>query len=991
MFSAPAPAIASMGSPSRLNKSDEMPAAVRRRSRLSQQRRNGSGSPGPPPSIPEKWLRNRRVDEINALEPVNTRAIRGFLIPSRPASRSSSKVRLDNSWSEADMFPDLRHRLAPLTPSPAKPDVVRAPWCSIPGAGVKSNEPEASALAQADAGQVKSACGRVALLSTRDMQLLHSAAMRAACLPQPVLDVLDAWCVLHGARQTRWKPWSSGRVREIAHRSFAHEILRDDALPLDADDWLERLDWVDPADLDLLVEMFSPQTRPHFNPESVKACARVCAIAHQASVLCELLTASIRYMDARRREHREEDGQHSGSLRDSTGKIKLRTTADYSGWTLRTEERRASQIQRLTEAVFDRTFASLPSPQETAVQPPEPQPEPEPELEQPVPPEPSSSGPEILGYLRSVGWDKLLKQETAGECLPGDLSEVISEPLATSAWGEKYVSMAVRCGFPYRQVKGVVVVDTATGVYGVNSRKIQIKAVRIAAAELRQRIRILDPEEEALNRIAAAKRAAERAAKERELAEAARQARSLSGSAVSPTPEEPEAEQPAPGSDIVVPPPDMVFVVENRYADPNEAANKAARIAREKLAEKRAQHAETAARRKVAREMRRLAEQEEIRRGPRSRSPSPRGRSLSPTMGSPGSPHGGSPTQSSPMMSPKTGGASPRLLGRRKKKNKKGVKQHDQDDKDHSNSSDSEEEGGKKWVEAFRFSFNSGAIALVQCPLYSVCPAGAGPGDVIEVDLLGLEELCSTIPRTRPLPSDSARQKKQPAPDVIFPPDGGLVRKVLRTNAPPKLLLEIPAGAQPGKRFRTSFDGHAILTVTEIAPAPPDGVPIPQAASPLEPPVGGGAQLLEELWVPALHGKAMQVQQRVLEAAPSGRFDDDAPAAGRAKEENFAAAGPAVDVSRFFFEDAPPNFGGVKPVGLAAVGWAQHAKTARQLPLNEGAYEQPTTPTPAEPAGATTNPDVAEAVAKAANESGGTAGQPAHMPRSETEPPAQAL
>ena len=110
-----------------------------------------------------------------------------------------------------------------------------------------------------------------------------------------------------------------------------------------------------------------------------------------------------------------------------------------------------------------------------------------------MPPEPSSSGPEILAYLRSVGWDKLLKQETAGECLPGDLSEVISEPLATSAWGEKYVSMAVRCGFPYRQVKGVVVVDTATGVYCVNSRKIQIKAERIAADELLQRIRILDP------------------------------------------------------------------------------------------------------------------------------------------------------------------------------------------------------------------------------------------------------------------------------------------------------------------------------------------------------------------------------------------------------------------------------------------------------------------------------------------------------------------
>ena len=96
--------------------------AHRRRNRLSQQRRNeGAASPGPSPSIPEKWLRDRRVDEINPLVPVQTRPIRGFLIPSRPPSRSSSKIRLDKSWSEADMFPDLRHRLAPLPPSPSKP------------------------------------------------------------------------------------------------------------------------------------------------------------------------------------------------------------------------------------------------------------------------------------------------------------------------------------------------------------------------------------------------------------------------------------------------------------------------------------------------------------------------------------------------------------------------------------------------------------------------------------------------------------------------------------------------------------------------------------------------------------------------------------------------------------------------------------------------------------------------------------------------------
>ncbi len=942
--------IASVGSPSRLSHTGEMKpsgAARRNRNRLSQQRRNeGVGTPGPSPSIPEKWLRDQRVDEINALEPVNTRAIRGFLIPSRPASRSSSKIRLDRSWSEADMFPDLRHRLAPLPPSPAKADIVRTPWCSIPGAGGRSSEPEAPQLAPADAEEVKSACTRAASLSTRDIQLLHSAAMRAACLPQPVLDVLDAWCVLHGARQTRWKPWTSGRVKEIAHRSFAREILRDDALPLDGDDWLERLDWVEQADLDLLVEMFSPLERPHFNPESVRACARGCAIAHQASVLCELLTVSIKYMIARRREQHEEDGQIVSSLRDSMGTIKLRTTADYKNWTLRTEQRRASQIQRLTEAVLDQTYASLLAPQQTGItdiQSPESQPALEPEPEQPVPPDPSASGPEILAYLRDIGWDKLLKQETAGECRPGDLSETVSETLATSAWGEKFVAMAVRCGFPYQQLKGFVVVDTDSGVYGVNSTEIQIKAVRIAAAELRQRIRILDPEEEANNRIAEAKRTAERAAKERELAEAARQARSLSGGATSLPPEEPEAEQP-PGSDIVVPPPDLIFVVENRYADPNEAADKAARIAREKLAEKRAKHAETATRRKVAREMRLLEKQEEIRRGPRSRSPSPsRGRSLSPMMGSPASPTAGSPKQfpSSPKMSPKMSsktGASPRLLGRqkKKKKKKKGAKhQTDATDDDNAddNSSSSDEEDGKKWVEAFRFSFNMGAVAVVQCPLFSVCPAGADPGDVMEVDLLGLDELCATIPRTRPLPTESGQQDNEhttdtPTLDVNFPPDGGLVRRVLRTKAPPKLLLEIPAGVEPGKRFRTSFDGHAILTVTEIAPAPPDGVPMP--ASALEPPVGGGAQLLEELWVPTLNGKALQLQQRVLETAPMSLRDG--PGAGEAEQEHAGLTAPAVDVSRVLFVNAPPNIGGGEPKGRGAVAgrsWRRRGRARR--------------------------------------------------------------
>ena len=73
------------------------------------------------------------------------------------------------------------------------------------------------------------------------------------------------------------------------------------------------------------------------------------------------------------------------------------------------------------------------------------------------------------------------------------------------------------------------------------------------------------------------------------------------------------------------------------------------------------------------------------------------------------------------------------------------------------------------------------------------------------------------------------------------------VRHVLRTKAPPKLVLEIPAGVEPGKRFRTSFDGHAILTVTEIKPSPPPEDATPVEGKPLDPSVGGGAVLLEEL------------------------------------------------------------------------------------------------------------------------------------------------
>ena len=418
--------------------------------------------------------------------------------------------------------------------------------------------------------------------------------------------------------------------------------------------------------------MFSPQVRPHFVPETVRGCARGCAIAHQAAVLCELLTASISFLESRRREHQAEDMVATGGLRDSAGVIRLKTTADFSQWTLRTEERRVEQLLCLTQAVHDQTIAALPVPQDSDVKPaPEPAPEPEPEPEQPIPPALDSSGPEILDYLREVGWDKLLKQETSGELPPGDMSEPLSESLAVSAWGESFVSMAVRCGFPYRQLKGIVVVDTETGKFTSNlflrvirgsvltdCLWLQVYMVSTAlrsrskpcgsqvrhcslfscvfrasfasspsfslvfgpAAEMRQRIKLINPEEEALNRIAAAEEKAQQEAQKRALAEAAMKARSLSGSASPPPPDEViltqsvysppsspqnphqictiqvKEDEPAPGSDIIVPAPDLIVVVENRYANPNEQAMKEAQKAKDKLADQRADHAETAAR-----------------------------------------------------------------------------------------------------------------------------------------------------------------------------------------------------------------------------------------------------------------------------------------------------------------------------------------------------------------------------------------------------------
>ena len=249
--------------------------------------------------------------------------------------------------------------------------------------------------------QIEQACVNVAALSERDIEALASAATRASGLPQPVRDVLDAWCVLHGSRQTRWKPWRSGRVAENAHRTFVREIQRPDALPLDAEDWLQRLQWVEPADLDLCIELFSPEVRPHFTPESVRGCSRTCAVAQQAAVLCELLTVSIAYL-ARSRQSDIFFG-HGGEL-DASRIHKLRNTEEFSQWTLRTEERRQSQLQEVESSVLNNTLSrlpvTLPDPSKRAEAKsefddfePEPEPEPEPDPVQPMGPPDNASGP----------------------------------------------------------------------------------------------------------------------------------------------------------------------------------------------------------------------------------------------------------------------------------------------------------------------------------------------------------------------------------------------------------------------------------------------------------------------------------------------------------------------------------------------------------------------------------------------------------------------
>ena len=139
----------------------------------------------------------------------------------------------------------------------------------------------------------------------------------------------------------------------------------------------------------------------------------------------------------------------------------------------------------------------------------------------------------------------------------------------------------------------------------------QIQATRVASCALRQRVRLVDPEEEANAKIAKQQAEIRAKAKERELAEATAAARSLGGGPP-PTAAKPPTPEKLP--EVAVPPPDLLFIVESRYESPEEAASKATKLAKEKLAEKREKHAELAARRKAARALEeKKAREEELR------------------------------------------------------------------------------------------------------------------------------------------------------------------------------------------------------------------------------------------------------------------------------------------------------------------------------------------------------------------------------------------
>ena len=262
-------------------------------------------------SIPSKRGTAVRLSPIAAAQ---TRAYRGYIIPARPSSRGSAAVRLDNSWSDADLFPDLKHRLSTAasgggSPTPAAQPHQRArttwdttPW--YPTNAPRGADSRVEAHAPGDpasvANSIKLACGMLGSLNGRDISCLARASLRAASLPQPVLDVLDAWCVLHCVRETRWKPWTSGNVTEVAHRSFGREITRPDATAVDPPSlWLVRVlrhCARSTPHATLMSELFGPATRPSFTAASVAALHRRCPCAKAASLLCDLICCSIQYL-----------------------------------------------------------------------------------------------------------------------------------------------------------------------------------------------------------------------------------------------------------------------------------------------------------------------------------------------------------------------------------------------------------------------------------------------------------------------------------------------------------------------------------------------------------------------------------------------------------------------------------------------------------------------------------------------------------------------
>ena len=241
------------------------PTRLKKRSSLSPTRRNtrkGTFEVDDSISIPSnpRKLLERQIAPVGVAQ---TRSYRGYLIPARPSSRGSSAVRIDNSWEDSDLLPELKHRLPGTTAAALNGTIPllhesigrtsHTSWGAASWYGTAWNtgrSPQSPSLtrpapaakdADTVADALRQACDRAGTIQERDILALYRGALRASGLPQPVLDVLDAWCVLHGVRETRWKPWSSGSVNEIAHRGFAREIERPDAILTDPYAWLARI------------------------------------------------------------------------------------------------------------------------------------------------------------------------------------------------------------------------------------------------------------------------------------------------------------------------------------------------------------------------------------------------------------------------------------------------------------------------------------------------------------------------------------------------------------------------------------------------------------------------------------------------------------------------------------------------------------------------------------------------------------------------------